>query len=40
MQGVDERQRPVFQEQLDLLKRDTQELERGNLFQAFQVFKR
>jgi hypothetical protein len=38
MQGVDERQRPVFQEQLDLLKRDTQELQCGNLFQAFQVF--
>src|ERR1700690_170529 len=38
MQGVDQRQRSVFQEQLDLLKRDPQELQCGNLFQPFQVF--
>ena len=37
MQGVDQRQRSVFQEQLDLLKRDTQELQCGNLLKALQV---
>ncbi len=38
MQGVGERQRSVFQQQLDLLKRDAQELQCGNLFQTLQVF--
>src|SRR5580692_3217784 len=38
MQGVDERERTVLQEQLDFLKGDAEELERRDLFQAFQVF--
>ena len=35
--GAGEREGTVFQQLLDLLKRDAQELERGNLFQTFEI---